>query len=141
MARIEKWMNRADHAVVHRVHYRLIMGEQGRALRRIRDISLAVDVMESERERPMLDWKSVDVVTDRNNLRKLLAWTSGNDEMFRIEKGTDAGWPYTYYDGVRKLRLVSPEYGGDGKTSPKDGNYATPVAACRMSRRGVEFRQ
>jgi glucose/arabinose dehydrogenase len=57
------------------------------------------------------------------------------DEMFRVEKGTDMGWPYTYYDGVRKLRLVSPEYGGDGKTSPKDGNYATPVAAFFEPRR------
>jgi glucose/arabinose dehydrogenase len=45
------------------------------------------------------------------------------------------GWPYTYYDGVRKLRLISPEYGGDGKTSPVDGNYATPVAAFFKHRR------
>ena len=57
------------------------------------------------------------------------------DEMFRIEKATDMGWPYTYYDGVRKLRLISPEYGGDGKTSPTDGNYATPVAAFFQPRR------
>jgi hypothetical protein len=33
------------------------------------------------------------------------------DEMHRVTKGTDFGWPYTYYDGVRKMRLVSPEYG------------------------------
>jgi glucose/arabinose dehydrogenase len=57
------------------------------------------------------------------------------DEMFRIVKGTDMGWPYTYYDGVRKLRLISPEYGGDGKTSPTDSNYATPVAAFFQPRR------
>jgi glucose/arabinose dehydrogenase len=48
------------------------------------------------------------------------------DEMHRVTKGTDFGWPYTYYDGVRKLRLVSPEYGGDGKT-PATGSYSTPV--------------
>jgi glucose/arabinose dehydrogenase len=58
-----------------------------------------------------------------------------SDEMFRIEKTTDMGWPYTYYDGVRKLRLISPEYGGDGKTSPIDGTYATPVAAFFQPRR------
>jgi glucose/arabinose dehydrogenase len=52
-----------------------------------------------------------------------------SDEMFRIVKDTSMGWPYTYYDGARKLRLISPEYGGDGKTSPTDGNYVTPVAA------------
>jgi glucose/arabinose dehydrogenase len=57
------------------------------------------------------------------------------DEMFRIEKGTDMGWPYTYYDGIRKLRLIAPEYGGDGKTTPTDGNYATPVAVFFEPRR------
>jgi glucose/arabinose dehydrogenase len=48
------------------------------------------------------------------------------DEMHRVTKGTDFGWPYTYYDGVRRMRLVSPEYGGDGKTAAP-GNYSTPV--------------
>jgi glucose/arabinose dehydrogenase len=47
------------------------------------------------------------------------------DEMHKIVKGTDLGWPYSYYDGARKLRLVSPEYGGDGKTAAAAG--ATPV--------------
>src|SRR5476649_1635017 len=51
------------------------------------------------------------------------------DEMFRITKGTDMGWPYTYWDGVRKIRLGGPEYGGDGKTPVTDSKYAVPVAA------------
>ena len=51
------------------------------------------------------------------------------DEMFRITRGTDMGWPYTYYDGVRKTRFMAPEYGGDGKTAVTDSKYATPVAA------------
>ncbi|HMH66008.1 MAG TPA: hypothetical protein VK515_10495, partial [Rhizomicrobium sp.] len=34
------------------------------------------------------------------------------DEMFRVTDGTDMGWPYTYWDGVRKIRLTAPEYGG-----------------------------
>jgi glucose/arabinose dehydrogenase len=38
------------------------------------------------------------------------------DALYRIGRGTDFGWPYSYYDGVRKQRLVAPEYGGDGKT-------------------------
>ena len=57
------------------------------------------------------------------------------DEMFRIEKGTDMGWPYTYYDAVRKVRLIAPEYGGDGKTSPPAGQYATPIASFFQPRR------
>ena len=39
------------------------------------------------------------------------------DEMHRMVKGTDFGWPYSYYDGARKMRLLAPEYGGDGKTT------------------------
>ncbi|HEX4636933.1 MAG TPA: PQQ-dependent sugar dehydrogenase [Rhizomicrobium sp.] len=51
------------------------------------------------------------------------------DEMFRITKGADMGWPYTYWDAERKIRLGAPEYGGDGKTAVTDGKYARPVAA------------
>ena len=51
------------------------------------------------------------------------------DEMFRITKGTDMGWPYTYWDGVRNIRLAAPEYGGDGKTPVTDSKYAKPVVA------------
>jgi len=59
------------------------------------------------------------------------------DEMFRVVKGTDMGWPYTYYDGARKLRLISPEYGGDGKKSSTSASYATPVAAFQPQRPAV----
>ncbi len=55
------------------------------------------------------------------------------DEMHKIGKGTDVGWPYTYYDGVKKQRLVSPEYGGDGKTVAS-GNYDAPVATFQGGR-------
>ncbi|HJT42922.1 MAG TPA: hypothetical protein VJ750_05410 [Rhizomicrobium sp.] len=50
------------------------------------------------------------------------------DEVFRITKGTDMGWPYTYWDANRKIRLGAPEYGGDGKTAITDSKYAKPVA-------------
>ena len=59
------------------------------------------------------------------------------DEMFRITNGTDMGWPYTYWDGVRKIRLGAPEYGGDGKTAVTDGKYAAPVAAFAPNRPAV----
>ena len=59
------------------------------------------------------------------------------DEMFRITKGTDMGWPYTYWDGGRKIRLMAPEYGGDGKTPVKDSKYAKPVVAFQPMRPAV----
>ena len=49
------------------------------------------------------------------------------DEMHRITKLADFGWPYTYYDGAKKARLISPEYGGDGKTEAPAGKYSTPA--------------
>jgi glucose/arabinose dehydrogenase len=59
------------------------------------------------------------------------------DEMFRITKGTDMGWPYTYWDGQRKIRLMAPEYGGDGKTPVTDSKYAKPVTAFQPMRPAV----
>ncbi len=56
------------------------------------------------------------------------------DEMHRVVKGTDFGWPYSYYDGARKLRLLAPEYGGDGKTRA-EGNI--PVASFQPMRPAV----
>jgi glucose/arabinose dehydrogenase len=98
------------------------------------------------RDMTALDWREGDglygVTHGRDDSHKdfpdLFTVADDNaipDEMFRIEKATDMGWPYTYYDGARKLRLVSPEYGGDGKTSPTTGNYATPVATLFQPRR------
>lgn len=55
------------------------------------------------------------------------------DELHVVAKGTDFGWPYTYYDGVRKVRLVAPEYGGDGKTAAK-GAYSEPVFTLQARR-------
>jgi glucose/arabinose dehydrogenase len=63
-------------------------------------------------------WPAIVSATDEANIA---------DEMDAVSKGTDFGWPYTYYDGARKERLVSPEYGGDGRTLAPSGIYSTPV--------------
>jgi glucose/arabinose dehydrogenase len=55
------------------------------------------------------------------------------DELHVVAKGADFGWPYTYYDGVRKTRLVAPEYGGDGKTAAV-GKYSQPVFTLQSKR-------
>jgi glucose/arabinose dehydrogenase len=95
-----------------------------------------------------LDWRSGDALYGAMHGRDGTAKTwpdlvsaadddAIGDEMFRITRGTDMGWPYTYYDGARKLRLVGPEYGGDGKTASSDGHYATPVAVFQPRRPAV----
>jgi glucose/arabinose dehydrogenase len=37
------------------------------------------------------------------------------ETMYELHEGDDAGWPYVYYDPYIKKKILSPEYGGDGK--------------------------
>ncbi len=74
------------------------------------------------------------VMQGRNGTAKLVPGMSEeadtvSEEMHRLDKGTDMGWPYTYYDTELKARVLAPEYGGDGKMPATEGNYATPVVA------------
>lgn len=36
------------------------------------------------------------------------------EELLRIERGADYGWPGCYYDNVQQKLVLAPEYGGDG---------------------------
>jgi glucose/arabinose dehydrogenase len=49
------------------------------------------------------------------------------ETIYELKQGLDAGWPYAYYDQQLKKKMVSPEYGGDGKTSTD--KYADPAVA------------
>lgn len=51
------------------------------------------------------------------------------EEMLLVRKGADFGWPYTYFDFRRGVRMLSPEYGGDGKTPAPPGKYVDPLIA------------
>lgn len=44
----------------------------------------AADIMDETR-RNKVAWSTVDIVTDRNNLRKLLSWVEGSNDDFRID--------------------------------------------------------
>lgn len=35
--------------------------------------------------------------------------------MYELHKGSNAGWPYIYYDPQQHKKILAPEYGGDGK--------------------------
>jgi glucose/arabinose dehydrogenase len=37
------------------------------------------------------------------------------ETMYEVRKGADGGWPYEYYDQFQHKKILSPEYGGDGK--------------------------
>jgi glucose/arabinose dehydrogenase/mono/diheme cytochrome c family protein len=38
-----------------------------------------------------------------------------SEELLKVDEGSDAGWPYYYYDHMQGKKLLNPEYGGDGK--------------------------
>ena len=61
------------------------------------------------------------------------------EEMYRIDKGADFGWPYTYYDTALHARVLAPEYGGDGKMPATEGNYSTPVVAFESHQSPVDL--
>ncbi len=44
-----------------------------------------------------------------------------SEEFLRVDSGSDAGWPYYYYDYMQGKKLLNPEYGGDGR---KEGDGA-----------------
>jgi glucose/arabinose dehydrogenase len=50
-----------------------------------------------------------DMFTDKDNA-ELPA-----ECMYELHQGSNAGWPYIYYDPIQHKKILAPEYGGDGK--------------------------
>jgi glucose/arabinose dehydrogenase len=50
------------------------------------------------------------------------------EEFFRLEEGGDYGWPYCYYDGREDVKVLGPEYGGDGETVGRCDEAELPIA-------------
>lgn len=51
------------------------------------------------------------------------------EEMLKIVKDGNYGWPYCYYDGTQHKLVLAPEYGGDGKKVGQCRQYKVPVVA------------
>ncbi len=51
------------------------------------------------------------------------------EELFRVTKGDDFGWPYCYYDRQVAKKVLAPEYGGNGKTVGRCANMKGNVAS------------
>jgi len=50
-----------------------------------------------------------------------------SEEFLRVTEGSNAGWPYYYYDHMQQKKLLNPEYGGDGKKQGKGAEFAQPL--------------
>jgi glucose/arabinose dehydrogenase len=50
------------------------------------------------------------------------------EELFRLERGTDGGWPYCFFDPAARRKVTAPEYGGDGRDAGRCTGRAQPAA-------------
>lgn len=50
-----------------------------------------------------------------------------SEEFLRVKEGSNAGWPYYYYDQMQGKKLLNPEYGGDGKKAGKGLEFEQPI--------------
>jgi glucose/arabinose dehydrogenase len=48
--------------------------------------------------------------------------------MYELHKGSNAGWPYIYYDQIQHKKILAPEYGGDGKKTGGEGAQDPVIA-------------
>jgi glucose/arabinose dehydrogenase len=66
------------------------------------------------------------------NWPKLFNWKQSAElpaeELLRVERGADYGWPYCYYDATASTLVLAPEYGGDGKKVGECAQKRGPVA-------------
>jgi glucose/arabinose dehydrogenase len=51
-----------------------------------------------------------------------------SEEFFRFRAGGDYGWPYCYHDGRKNLKVLGPEYGGDGTAVGRCATTERPIA-------------
>lgn len=51
------------------------------------------------------------------------------EELHVLKEGGSFGWPFTYWDPLKKARMVMPEYGGDKEKRAEDGKYPSPLIA------------
>ncbi|MBW8782999.1 MAG: c-type cytochrome, partial [Verrucomicrobia bacterium] len=51
------------------------------------------------------------------------------EEMHLLREGVNLGWPSTYWDPIKKARMVAPEYGGDNHKRDDNPLFDKPVIA------------
>lgn len=46
------------------------------------------------------------------------------EAMYKVNKGDNFGWPYSYYNQIKDAIMLAPEYGGNGKITIAESKYA-----------------
>ncbi|MBK8502659.1 MAG: PQQ-dependent sugar dehydrogenase [Saprospiraceae bacterium] len=50
-----------------------------------------------------------------------------SEELLRVEKDANYGWPYCYHDQMQEKLVLAPEYGGDGKMTGRCDSCDLPL--------------
>lgn len=50
-----------------------------------------------------------------------------SEEFMRVKEGSDFGWPYCYYDQIKRKKVLAPEYGGDGNIVGRCSEFEDPI--------------
>ena len=73
--------------------------------------------------RDQLNTVAPQFYTDQDNAERV------GEELHVMREGGNFGWPFTYYDVLRKARMVAPEYGGDNAKVAEPGKWPNPLVA------------
>lgn len=52
-----------------------------------------------------------------------------SEVMHLLREGANLGWPYAYWDPIKKAHMLAPEYGGDNRKRADADRYDKPVVA------------
>jgi glucose/arabinose dehydrogenase/mono/diheme cytochrome c family protein len=52
-----------------------------------------------------------------------------SEVMHLVREGANFGWPYSYWDPIKKAHMVAPEFGGDNRKQVEPDPYDKPVVA------------
>lgn len=87
-----------------------------------------------------MDWNPTDnklyiVQHGRDNIHSMwpqiyTAWDNAvlpAEEFGPVDDGSDFGWPYCFYDQLKEIKLLAPEYGGDGSKIGRCRDFDKPL--------------
>ncbi len=91
------------------------------------------------RQMPALAWHDAALYVAMNNRDQLdTLWpdrfkTEDNadrpsEPLYRVDPGSNFGWPYCFHDFTQNKLVLNPEYGGDGKSVGRCSEFKAPIA-------------
>ena len=51
-----------------------------------------------------------------------------SEPLYRVDEGSNFGWPYCFHDFTQNKLVLNPEYGGDGKAVGRCTEFTAPIA-------------